>query len=387
MSRVRVCLWLIASLCITINAMATTHLVRPDGTGDFPTIQDAVLAAADLDTILLASGTYRGEGNRDIQIEYYSLVITSETGLPTDCVIDCEGTSVDPHRGFIIHTVRGRGPIFDGLTVEKAYVPDSDICAGGGAIITLPSTGEGPFHITVRNCHFVKNRAQYGGAINCATMDEVITGCRFVQNEAETGGAILCAGWSSFITDCEFIDNVAANGGAFRISSSSTTINRCLFLRNWANVWGGALLADGGGDPCILNCTFVGNVAVHRGSAIMSRHSNHLPVHASIIAFGDGAEPVYCDFGGTFDLSCCNMFANDGSDWPACIAAEEGQDGNFSSDPLFCDVNADDLYLSIDSPCAPSPDQECGLIGAFPVGCSETSVEIITWGGVKARSK
>jgi hypothetical protein len=64
------------------------------------------------------------------------------------------------------------------------------------------------------------------------------------------------------------------------------------------------------------------------------------------------------------------VYGNAGGDWVGCIADQYGVNGNFSADPLFCDPTHDDFTLAATSPCAPenSPG-ECGLIGAWPVGC------------------
>ena len=43
---------------------ATTYLVNPEGTGDFPTIQAAIDAVVDGDIIELNDGTFTGDGNR-----------------------------------------------------------------------------------------------------------------------------------------------------------------------------------------------------------------------------------------------------------------------------------------------------------------------------------
>lgn len=65
-----------------------------------------------------------------------------------------------------------------------------------------------------------------------------------------------------------------------------------------------------------------------------------------------------------------------GGDWIGCIEEQYGTRGNLCEDPLFCDLAAGNLNLMPESPGAPdspsSPD--CGLIGAFPVGCDPQSI-------------
>jgi hypothetical protein len=84
-------------------------------------------------------------------------------------------------------------------------------------------------------------------------------------------------------------------------------------------------------------------------------------------------------------LSCCDLYGNFGGDWVGPIANQYGTDGNISEDPLFCDPEAGDFTLHGDSPCAPCspPNPECGLIGAWPVGCGPTPTLETTWGAIK----
>lgn len=95
-------------LAIAAPAGATHHLVAPDGSGDFATIQDAVLSAAEGDTILLADGIFRGEGNRRIDMQGRGVTIRSQSGNAAACIIDIEGTALEQHYGF--QFVRGEGP-------------------------------------------------------------------------------------------------------------------------------------------------------------------------------------------------------------------------------------------------------------------------------------
>ena len=83
-------------LVLGSTASGTTYVVRPDGTGDFPTIQAAIDSALDGDTIKLTDGTFRGEGNRNIHYWGKAITICGQSGDPSLCTIDCEGQT----RGF-----------------------------------------------------------------------------------------------------------------------------------------------------------------------------------------------------------------------------------------------------------------------------------------------
>jgi hypothetical protein len=85
-------LLLTLGLATLSGAGATTYLVRPDGTGDFPTIQAAVAASASGDVIELANGTFTGPGNRDVDYLSKLVTIRSQSGNPEACVIDCQGS-------------------------------------------------------------------------------------------------------------------------------------------------------------------------------------------------------------------------------------------------------------------------------------------------------
>ena len=85
---------------VTVSSGAETYIVTPDGTGDFPTIQEAIHAAEDGDIIELTDGVFSGTGNRDISYLGKAITVRSQNGDPHSCVIDCEGSPAEPHRGF-----------------------------------------------------------------------------------------------------------------------------------------------------------------------------------------------------------------------------------------------------------------------------------------------
>lgn len=110
-------------------AAAATIVVTPDGAGDYPTIQEAVDAAVPGDIIELEDGTYRGDGNRDIEYRGKSVTVRSRSGDPEACIIDCEGEEFNPHRGFFFRGGEDSTAVLEGVTITNG--------------IELQNTGEG----------------------------------------------------------------------------------------------------------------------------------------------------------------------------------------------------------------------------------------------------
>ena len=96
--------------------------------------------------------------------------------------------------------------------------------------------------------------------------------------------------------------------------------------------------------------------------------------------------PVYCTDIGTVMLFCCDIYGNEYGDWAGCIANQYGINGNISKDPMFCMEYTGDFSIHANSPCAPgsSPNPECGLIGAWDIGCGGTHARPATWGTLKS---
>ncbi len=363
--------WSGVASCDPDPCRGRVFLLAPDG-GDFPTIQAALDVALDHDLILLADGIYTGPGNRDLDYLGRSVRVYSHSMDPQACIIDCEGSAADPHRGACFHLHEDSTAVLAGVAIRNGYKTDHvEWEATGGAIRC--TGGASP---TILNCRFEDNFGDWGGgAIRCREGSApTLIDCVFVGNETtDEGGAIMATGTSApRIERCTFQENVAARGGAVSCAGNcSPLIRDCTFLENTAQN-GSALLCRVESSPTVANCTFHANYY----TAVNSEYQCFPHFEHTIIAFTQAGRAVLCYSTGGAYLSCCDVYGNSGGDWLGCIAGQYGIDGNISADPLFCDPGAGNLRLQPESPCAPfsPPNPECDLIGAWPVGCDPQMV-------------
>jgi predicted outer membrane repeat protein len=190
-------------------ASASTYLVTPDGTGDFPAIQAAVNAAGPGDVIELADGVFTGNGNRDVDYFGKAITIRSRGGDPGACVIDCMGSESDPHRGFLFQSDEGPGSILEGVTIRNGWGVEI-----GGAVLSLA-------YPHIRNCVFRDNQAStMGGAIYFGGFSERpihVRDCRFFGNRAIQGGAVSVCYGTATISGCTFAGNFGEEGGGLSV--------------------------------------------------------------------------------------------------------------------------------------------------------------------------
>jgi hypothetical protein len=85
-------------------------------------IQAAVDGCAPGDTIEVLDGTYTGAGFTNVAIPAKALVLRSQSGDPSTCVIDCE--NVSSRRGFSFGAGVGLETIVEGFTVTRGRYED-----------------------------------------------------------------------------------------------------------------------------------------------------------------------------------------------------------------------------------------------------------------------
>ena len=347
-------------------ASGTTYLVRPDGTGDFPTIQAAIDAADSNDVIELASGTFSGDGNRDIDYLGKSITVSSQSGDPDSCIIDCEASASDPHTAFLFQAGENSITILRDVTIRNGYGIGEWPEGGAGGI--LCANGSSP---TILNCRLHANWGTAGGAIYCFdSSSPTISDCHFIDNGAEqSGGALFCLESSCpEIIACQFIENHAPGDGSaiYCRDMSSPRIQSSTFACNSGYYTSGAIRLSYSA-PVLSGCTLVDN----EGAGIVCSFSSPT-IENTIIALSHG-QAVRCNDAYCYpELICCNLFGNYGGDWAGTLSSQYGINGNISQDPQFCRTphNPDEPYrVHTNSPCAPESNPDCGLIGAWPVGC------------------
>jgi len=278
--------------CLLPLPLSATTINVPS---DQPTIQAGVDAAVDGDTVLVADGTWTGDGNHDIDFLGKAITVSSENGAET-CIIDCQNDG----RGFIFNSgedlntrvsgfkilngIQGLGgaiccidssPVIENMVISQCVAMDQ----GGGIYIENASP-------EIRNC-FIDGclSDNNGGGVFCLGASPDMSGYTSTDNDNTAhfqydgrGGGVACdAGSAPLITETTFSGNHAGHRGAGLFSSASSPIIRsCVFENNTAEAWGGGVYCETSGSPEISGCTITGNTAPARGGGIYSKDTGGL---------------------------------------------------------------------------------------------------------------
>ena len=338
---------------------------------EYPTIQYGIYAAAPADTVVVAPGEY-----------FEGLAMKAGVALRSDAgsaqtIINGIGHD---HAISFDRTLDSDG-LVDGFTITggNASGPGAEAQMGGG-ILLVGSGG------TISNCVITGNQATImGGGIALVAITEVtIVDCVISDNMAAEGGGIYFGGSDQItVLSTEIVDNTATGlGGGALCWISSPSISGCVFARNSAQD-GGGLHCCYQASPSLNECTFTHNAA-SIGGGIACNVLCWPTLQNTLIVFSTQGEAAYCHDCSFPLLLCCDVYGNEGGDWVGCIEHQQGSNGNFSEDPLFCCASSGDYHLQPQSPCADHP--ICGLVGALGVGCTGPSrIEQATWSAIKAK--
>jgi len=324
----------------SVATSATWHVPS-----ECPTIAAGIDSATYGDTVLVACGTYYEHS----LFMKSGLCLRSETGQP-DCV------TIDAQQlGRVMSCSGVDAATIEGLTLTNGLASGSS-ASGAGLWCDWYAS------FTAISCAFAANSAEYaGGGVASVQASPTFVNCTFSENSAAHGGALYLHESPAILTGCTCSSNSAGNGGATYCNGSS---------------------------PIFSDCTLVGNSGISHGGGLYCSGGAHPELYNTIIAFSEEGASVYCNgTGNSATLVCCDVYGNAGGDWVGCIGSQYGINGNLDRNPMFCgDANPGFPFtIRSDSPCAAENNPECGLIGAWPVGCQPPmATERLTWSSVKA---
>lgn len=264
---------LLAGLGTWILAAEPTHGATFVVPTDFPTIQGAIDASQDGDTVLVRPGTYF-----EVLTVQVGITIRSTDGATTTIV---DGTGLT---SSVITTQNSNRPVLiEGLTVR------------GGEGSPLPT------------CLAPDVFPILGGGLYAFGVELTIRDCRFVENGHAVHG-VYAGGAAYFENSIVRIENTEFRDNGREVNEN----NQVLF--------GAGIAACGFPEDIVIdNCLFQGNGRAGFGGGMFLDSSNGLNVlvtnttfHENRAAFGGGSG-VLLRLGGTIEFNECNFDANTAS--------------------------------------------------------------------------
>jgi parallel beta-helix repeat protein len=207
--------------------------VNADGTGDYPTIQEAVDAAGDPKFVYLSDGVYTGPGNRDIDFGGKPITVRSANGTPETCIIDCEGLG----RGFLFQSGEDEKSCLEEVTIVNGLAPE------GGAIYCDASSP------TIMRCVFRNNHATSsgGGVYVTGSSSPLLLQCTVTHNSTNGQGAgIACAGGASPTLSHTIVTFSSAGEAIHCDGGAAASLECCDVYGNAGGDWVGCIAAQYG---------------------------------------------------------------------------------------------------------------------------------------------
>lgn len=310
-------------LFVVIPCQARIITVDDDGPAEFINIQAAIDDANNGDVVEVQPGIYTGPGNRDIDFKGKAITVRStdpnNPNIVAATIVNCKGTTAEPHRGFYFHSGEDGNSVISGFTITNgiAYI--------GGCIYCKNSSP------TIQNNIISGNRAIWdgveipgaGGGIYFENSSAIITGNVITNNSAEGIG-----------------------GGMFGLHSLITLSNNLISKNHAYEVYGWfSSSGEGGGISChfyssfiMINNTISGNYAHDLpfpwqipgvGGGIFCNNSSLILVNT--ILWGDSPDEIYTDGATIINYSDIQ------GGWIG--------EGNINVNPLFANVANGDYHL------------------------------------------
>jgi len=378
-------LFRIARLIAMAAMLLSVNTANPQSTiqvpSAFPTIQSAINAASNGDTVLVAPGTYV----ENINFNGKAITLTSSSG-PAVTIIDGNhnGTVVTFNHsetassvlsGFTIQNGFQSGGFGAGITITSASPTISaNVITGNHAAVAIGIYVNGGSPLITNNT--IANNDQTGagdgglggGGIAVAGSSTSPSNPQIISNTITNnsvasggdGGGIAVAYFSSPLIQGNLIRANSAynNGGGVSLNSYNSPVASDNVIVNNNEGGGGSggglyVFARSGATVSVVNNTIAGNTALDGSSGIFTTGIAQYAVLTNNIVVAAAAQTgVTCD---TLWSSVSPVFSyNDvysatGTAWTA-TCDHSSNPGNISADPLFLSAPNNDFHLSLGSP-------------------------------------
>jgi parallel beta-helix repeat protein len=264
----------------TLECLKPTGITvcKDDPEADYTTIQAAIDAAGNGDTIIVCPGTYYEN------IEFDGKNITVQSSNPSSPSIVATTVIDGGKSGSVVRFVNGDTSTLEGFTVRNGNLVKFGY--GGGIYVEQSSP-------TISGNSITGNTGiDDGGGIYMSYSSPNITDNTITGNTANDGGGIYMHSSSPNITDNTITGNTANDdgGGIFVFSSSPAIIDNTITGNMGTDDGGGIYVYDS--SPIITGNIITYNEAQGGGGICVSPNSNLLPDDFRPTGWGTGRENI-----------------------------------------------------------------------------------------------
>ena len=314
---------------------------------DFATIQAAIDAATEGDSIGVAAGDYP----EAIDFGTKNLVLESIEGPESTFIgfYDATASIVTIGGGQTIATE------LRGFTIRRGYAgttapQNPSLLLGGGVYVKDSSP-------LVEDCILTDNKTGFGAGLYALYGAPVIRGCEFIDNYStvDAGGLSLFIS-DAQVVDCLFDDNSAlVEGGGVKVVLGNPSFVNCTIINNGASDGGGLYwFSDDTSSPlAVSGCTISNNTVsdAGRGGGIFAR-LQYAPVELTDTLVCDNTPDEifgpYDDVSGNTLCVCPGDFNNDGEVSGADLGVMLALWGECTTEPCVPDLNGDGFVNGAD---------------------------------------